>query len=112
MNIVARPSFSVCSTPAWLRPTVESRRRSSAVAGLLVALTARAGPTSMAQGCEKETAMPHAALTVGNVEIVDLTEAEVDFWPLSRLFPDVSSAEWEPWRARFPQCFAGDRIRM
>jgi len=47
-------------------------------------------------------------LTVGNVEIVVLTDAEVDFSiPLSQLHPGMTPERWEPYRRRYPEVFAG-----
>ena len=45
-------------------------------------------------------------LTVGNVEIVALTDAEGPFpFKLSQVFPTAKAAQWEPFRKRYPQLF-------
>ncbi len=45
-------------------------------------------------------------LTVGNVEIVSLTDAEGPFpFLLSQVFPSVQPAQWETYRQRYPQVF-------
>lgn len=50
--------------------------------------------------------MPESRLAVGNVEIVGITDIEVDFpIPLSDLFPDVPSQAWEPHQERYPEVF-------
>ena len=52
--------------------------------------------------------MPEARITVGNVEIVALTDLEVDFpYPLSQLFPSVSAADWQPFQQRYAAAFSG-----
>ena len=41
--------------------------------------------------------MPESRLSVGNVEIVGLTDIEVEFpLPLTQLFPHVPLAAWDP----------------
>ena len=50
--------------------------------------------------------MAEGKLTVGNVEILVLTDVEVDFpVPLTQLFPDVPSEAWAPYRERYPGVF-------
>jgi glyoxylase-like metal-dependent hydrolase (beta-lactamase superfamily II) len=50
--------------------------------------------------------MPESRFSVGNVEIVALTDIEVDLpIPLSQLFPDVPLAAWAPHRQRYPEVF-------
>ena len=45
-------------------------------------------------------------LTVGNVEIVALTDGEGPFpFKLSQVFPTAKAAQWEPFRKRYPQLF-------
>jgi glyoxylase-like metal-dependent hydrolase (beta-lactamase superfamily II) len=52
--------------------------------------------------------MPDSRCAVGNVEIVGLTDIEVDSpYPLSQLFPDVPLAAWAPHRQRYPEVFPG-----
>jgi glyoxylase-like metal-dependent hydrolase (beta-lactamase superfamily II) len=51
--------------------------------------------------------------TFGDVRVLALEDAVVVYpWPLAEAFPGVQDAEWEPFRARFPDAFAGpDRLR-
>jgi hypothetical protein len=50
--------------------------------------------------------MPESRFSVGNVEIVGLTDIEVDFpMPLTQLFPHVPLAAWAPHRQRYPEVF-------
>ena len=52
--------------------------------------------------------MSEGKLTVGNVEIVALTDAAGLFPPpISHLFPAVTAEQWEPYRRRYPETFAG-----
>jgi glyoxylase-like metal-dependent hydrolase (beta-lactamase superfamily II) len=52
--------------------------------------------------------MPEARLSVGNVEILVLTDIDVDFpIPLSQLFPSVPSEAWAPYKQRYPGIFVG-----
>ncbi len=52
--------------------------------------------------------MPESRLSIGNVEIVGLTDIEVDFpMPLTQLFPHVPLAAWAPHRQRYPEVFPG-----
>ena len=52
--------------------------------------------------------MPESKLTVGNVEILSLTDDHIDFpFPLSALYPDLSAEAWEPYRQRYPEVFGG-----
>src|SRR3989337_720073 len=45
-------------------------------------------------------------LTIGNVEIVALTDAEGPFpYKLGQVFPTVQPAQWEPFRQRYPKLF-------
>ncbi len=47
-------------------------------------------------------------LTVGNVEIVGITDIEVDFiMPLTDIFPDVPLESWAPYQQRFAGHFVG-----
>ena len=47
-------------------------------------------------------------LTVGNVEVLALTDHEGDFpMPLSQVFPTVPANAWEPFRQRYPEMFSG-----
>src|SRR5262245_671710 len=55
---------------------------------------------------ERRTRMPESRLSVGNVEIVGLTDIEVEFpMPLTQLFPHVPLAAWDPHRQRYPEVF-------
>jgi glyoxylase-like metal-dependent hydrolase (beta-lactamase superfamily II) len=52
--------------------------------------------------------MPEGKLRVGEVEILGVSDATVDYpWPLAELFPGASAADWEVYRARYPATFAG-----
>jgi hypothetical protein len=52
--------------------------------------------------------MPESRLSVGNVEIVGLTDIDVVFpMPLTQLFPHVPLAAWDPHRQRYPEVFPG-----
>jgi glyoxylase-like metal-dependent hydrolase (beta-lactamase superfamily II) len=50
--------------------------------------------------------MPESRLSVGNVEIVGLTDIDVEFpMPLTQLFPNVPLAAWAPHQQRYPEAF-------
>ena len=50
--------------------------------------------------------MPESTFSVGNVEIVGLTDIELEFpMPLSQLFPNVPLAAWAPYQQRYPEAF-------
>jgi hypothetical protein len=50
--------------------------------------------------------MAEGKLTVGNVDILALTDGEGDFpFPLSQLFPSVPAEAWTPFRQRYPELF-------
>ena len=52
--------------------------------------------------------MAESKLSVGNVEVLALTDSEGDFpFPLSQLFPGVSAQDWAPFRQRYPELFSG-----
>jgi glyoxylase-like metal-dependent hydrolase (beta-lactamase superfamily II) len=52
--------------------------------------------------------MTESKLSVGNVEVLALTDGEGDFpFPLSQLFPSVSAQDWVPFRQRYPELFSG-----
>src|ERR671924_224049 len=52
--------------------------------------------------------MAESKLSVGNVEVLALTDGEGDFpFPLSQLFPSVSAQDWVPFRQRYPELFSG-----
>ena len=52
--------------------------------------------------------MAEGKLTVGNVDVLALTDGEGDFpFPLSQLFPGVSAEAWAPFRQRYPELFGG-----
>ena len=56
--------------------------------------------------------MPPSTLTVGNVEITVLHDAEVAL-PFSRTFPDVPLEAWEPYIERYPDAYSsGDSLRV
>ena len=50
--------------------------------------------------------MPHSTLTVGDVEITVLHDAEVAL-PFSRTFPDVPLEAWSPYIERYPDAYSG-----
>lgn len=51
--------------------------------------------------------MPSDSLTIGNVEIRSLTDAEGKFpVTMDHLFPGVPLEAWEPYRQRYPESFA------
>ena len=52
--------------------------------------------------------MPEGQLSIGNVEVVALTDGEGAFpFPLSQLFPNVAQEAWAPFQRRYPDVFAG-----
>jgi glyoxylase-like metal-dependent hydrolase (beta-lactamase superfamily II) len=52
--------------------------------------------------------MAESKLSVGNVEVLSLTDGEGDFpFPLSQLFPNVPAEAWNPFRQRYPELFGG-----
>jgi glyoxylase-like metal-dependent hydrolase (beta-lactamase superfamily II) len=50
-------------------------------------------------------------MRLGDIELVPLLDAKGVFGPLADLWPEVSSAEWEPYRPLYPELFDGDRWR-
>lgn len=55
--------------------------------------------------------MAEVNLTVGNVEIIVMHDAEAAL-PLEMAFPHVTAEAWEPYKERFPEAFNGpDNIR-
>ena len=56
--------------------------------------------------------MPHSTLTIGNVEITVLHDAEVAL-PFSATFPDVPLEAWAPYLERYPEAYSGpDKMRV
>ena len=52
--------------------------------------------------------MAEGTLRVGNVEIVELTDAHVRFpMPLRQLFPGVTEENWAAYQERYPDAFYG-----
>ena len=52
--------------------------------------------------------MPESKLSVGNVEILGITDMDVDFpIPLTQLFPDVPLEAWALYKQRYPEVFIG-----
>ena len=52
--------------------------------------------------------MGEGKLSIGKVEVVSLTDVEVNYpIPLSQIFPDVPASDWEPYRERYPHMFGG-----
>ncbi|MEK7807002.1 MAG: MBL fold metallo-hydrolase [Chloroflexota bacterium] len=50
--------------------------------------------------------MAGGRFSVGNVEILGITDIEVDFpMPLTQIFPKVPVEAWEPYRQRYPTVF-------
>ncbi len=50
--------------------------------------------------------MPESNLSVGNVEIIGITDIEVDFpLPLTEVFPNVPLEAWSPYQQRYPEVF-------
>jgi glyoxylase-like metal-dependent hydrolase (beta-lactamase superfamily II) len=58
--------------------------------------------------------MPESRLSVGNVEILSITDIDVDFpIPLTQVFPDVPLEAWAPYKQRYPEVFIGpDHCRV
>jgi glyoxylase-like metal-dependent hydrolase (beta-lactamase superfamily II) len=58
--------------------------------------------------------MPESRLSVGNVEVLALTDqGAVDYDPfplLNQLFPDVPLEGWTPYQQRYPEVFDGPNI--
>ncbi|MFQ5696079.1 MAG: MBL fold metallo-hydrolase, partial [Terriglobia bacterium] len=55
--------------------------------------------------------MTESKLSVGNVEVLALTDGGGEFpFPLSQLFPAVSAEAWAPFRQRSPEMFAAPDI--
>ena len=56
--------------------------------------------------------MAEVRLTVGNVEILVLHDAEAAL-PLEMTFPQVTAEAWAPYKERYPEAFNGpDNIRV
>jgi hypothetical protein len=52
--------------------------------------------------------MPEGRLSIGNAEILALTDVEVNFpVPLRQLFPGVPSRTWASFQRRYPEAFGG-----
>ena len=48
----------------------------------------------------------HLALTVGNIDIIALTDMSFPFpMPLDELWSEVPTEAWEPFRQRYPDTF-------
>jgi hypothetical protein len=55
--------------------------------------------------------MADNGITIGNVEILGLSDATVDYpWPLVQLFPSAPAEAWEPYRRRYPSVFSGSDV--
>jgi glyoxylase-like metal-dependent hydrolase (beta-lactamase superfamily II) len=55
--------------------------------------------------------VPGPRIKVGDVEVVCLSDATVDYpWPLAELFPGVPDEAWEPFRARYPAAFGAPAV--
>lgn len=56
--------------------------------------------------------MPQSKLSVGNVEILALHDAESAL-PLNQTFPQVTAEAWTPYQQRYPEAFNGtDNLRV
>ena len=52
--------------------------------------------------------MGDGKLSIGDVEVISLTDVEVNYpIPLSQVFPDVPAADWAPYREQYPEMFGG-----
>lgn len=52
--------------------------------------------------------MADSRITIGNVEVLGLSDAAVDYpWPIAELFPTAPAGAWEPYRRRYPGVFSG-----
>lgn len=57
--------------------------------------------------------MSELNITVGNVEIVALTDMNCAFpTPLAELWPNVPVEAWDAFRERYPDTFEGDKMRI
>ena len=57
--------------------------------------------------------MPESKLSIGNVEILALTDHQVvdlTAFPLGQLFPGVPAEAWAPYQQRYPEVFNGPDI--
>jgi glyoxylase-like metal-dependent hydrolase (beta-lactamase superfamily II) len=55
--------------------------------------------------------VPGPRIVVGDVEVVCLSDATVDYpWPLAELFPGVPDEAWEPFRLRYPTAFGAPTV--
>src|SRR6266545_877172 len=55
--------------------------------------------------------MANNMIHIGNVDIVSITDAVIDHpLGLDHIFPDVTPADWEPYRQRYPLAFGGSNI--
>jgi glyoxylase-like metal-dependent hydrolase (beta-lactamase superfamily II) len=52
------------------------------------------------------------SVAVGNLELASLPDAIGLLGELDDLFPDVSAADWEPYRALYPGLFSGSQWRL
>lgn len=54
--------------------------------------------------------MSAGRLTVGEVEVLALSDATVNYpWTLDELFPNVPATAWQPYRDRYPAAFGNHR---
>ena len=57
--------------------------------------------------------MPESKLSIGNVEILALTDQQVvdlSAFPLDQLFPGVPAEAWAPYQQRYPEVFNGPDV--
>lgn len=55
--------------------------------------------------------MPDGRIRVGEVEVLGLSDATLDYpWSLAELFPETPAAVWDEYRHRFPESFGGPSV--
>lgn len=55
--------------------------------------------------------MAEGRLSIGNVEVLALSDAVVDYpWPLTEIYPSVPLEAWAPYRERYPGAFGGENV--
>ena len=55
--------------------------------------------------------MPEDKLSVGNVDILPLTDMDVSL-PLNQMFPNVPLEDWAPYQQRYPHAFSGGDVAV
>jgi glyoxylase-like metal-dependent hydrolase (beta-lactamase superfamily II) len=57
---------------------------------------------------DEEVGMPHGSIAIGQVQITALCDVVGNFpAPMGEVFPGIGPADWEPYRRRYPEVFAG-----